>query len=600
MRTGTSSALDGPSSAPPMTVRAAVAVAVALAAGACTAARAHMIAVHGSGPEGMAMPMGMVMDDLRNAAGQDIDMTFRAVGTDVAQREFVGDAVVGFESASAFGNSPLSSARYASLTGSGGAMVHVPLAAGAVNAFHSVPGVPEGLNMTNCALARVFAGGTVLWGDPDIAEHNPGLPPAAGAEPVKVAVRDDDSGATLVMTQYLSACPSAWALGEGRSIAWPAGVTKVASEEEMADFLAQNEYALGYFEVHHGHERGLREVHLMLGDGSHATSLDAGPGIDAVVDHALQNGVLPAAGADWGGVSLVNLPVPAGWPLVHLLYAYVRANLTELGDEGTTMTALLRYILHSKGQAHFQMHGHRALTADAAAASLASVDLITVGPMATEWTFEPETAGGGPTAFAGAGAFVFSEYRHNHLKASLAEVRAELSMMRMHHEAYESDIADHDAAIDNLTDAHAGRLRNLSAAIDALEAKVGNLQTAQLQMSGMLNTHHSRLDIMDGAGGNGTGGNGTDTATLRAELKTMHDTFYVSEQRLKMRMESIAGAELRLIQQGQKTDSKVEQLAIGGIVLAVISILFNLLFSCVFMRKEQAVGSFRAYGESDL
>ena len=135
----------------------------------------------------------------------------------------------------------------------------------------------------------------------------------------------------------------------------------------------------------------------MLGDGSHATALDSGPGIDAVVDHALQNGVLPGAGADWGGVSLVNLPVTTGWPLVHLLYAYVRADLTELGNEGTTMTALLRYMLHSRGQAHFQMHGLHALTADAVSASLATVALMTVAPTATEWTFEPLMDGGGRT-----------------------------------------------------------------------------------------------------------------------------------------------------------------------------------------------------------
>lgn len=161
-------------------------------------------------------------------------------------------------------------------------------------------------------------------------------------------------------------------------------------------------------------------------------------------------------------------------------------------------------------------------------------------------------------------------------------------MMQMHHDDFSNQITEHDDAIDNLTTTHTRSLEELSTLLTALQAEYTS-------MLGMLNTHHSLLDGLHGS-------NDTFT-TLRSDLQTMHDSFYVSELRLKEQMSKVAGVEAQVLQQNQESDSRVEQLAIGGIVLAVISILFNILMVTVYYKNEFSQVSnvkYRTYAESEL
>ena len=554
-------------------------------------------------------------------------------------------------------------------------MVHIPVAAGAINAFHSLPELDmsnHSLNITNCALAGIFAGTLTEWSDPEIAAHNPNLSASIQDKLIRVAVDSGASIATSLFTRYMSSCSSWDGLQTGSSIEWPSHVHKVEGSAGMTAFLRQNAYAIGYLHIHHGHAQGLTEVNLQIGNGSFIDTSAPGP-IGNALDYAVDNGVFPAAGDDWDGVhhNLVNVPAPNAWPLMHLQYVYVRADLVSLGNVGTTMTALLRFMLSSKGQTVFRAHGFIGFTEKMKTAALATVDSITVSTTATEWTFEQDA----PEVFTGAGEFVFSDFRrnwdadlieevrrpppvlslhrpaasiaesrvdmkaqgashrrwtceltrththarthartrvhmcifyvcatlntlqsftdslisqYNEINGTLTDLQARLAMMQMHHDDFSNQITEHDDAIDNLTTTHTHSLEELSTLLSALQAEYTS-------MLGMLNTHHSLLEGLHGS-------NDTFT-TLRSDLQTMHDTFYVSELRLKEQMSKVAGVEAQVLQQNQESDSRVEQLAIGGIVLAVISILFNILMVTVYYKNEFSQVSnvkYRTYAESEL
>lgn len=146
-----------------------------------------------------------------------VSMTYRAVGSGVGIKEFMGLEADGFSPINHFGSGdiPLSTEQYNLITtGAEGRdpseLYHVPVVLGAITLFHNIPGVeagPQGLNMTGCLIARVFSRKITDWLDPEITESNPNLKALIGDKatngkyPITVIRRRLGSSSTKSMTQ---------------------------------------------------------------------------------------------------------------------------------------------------------------------------------------------------------------------------------------------------------------------------------------------------------------------------------------------------------------------------------------------------------------
>ena len=146
-----------------------------------------------------------------------VKLTYRAVGSGVGIKEFMGKEEDGYTAINHFGSGdiPLSTDQYNLITtGSDGndpsELYHFPVVLGAITLFHNIPGVgsgPQGLNMTGCLIARVFSRKITDWLDPEITKSNPNLKKLIGKNakngkfPITVIRRRLGSSSTKSITQ---------------------------------------------------------------------------------------------------------------------------------------------------------------------------------------------------------------------------------------------------------------------------------------------------------------------------------------------------------------------------------------------------------------
>jgi phosphate transport system substrate-binding protein len=123
-----------------------------------------------------------------------------------------------------------------------------PIVFGGVVPVLNVDGIGPGqMRFTGALLADIYLGKITNWSDPAIKALNPDLPlPNA-----KIAViqRSDGSGTTFNFVSYLSKASPEWkaTVGEGNSVAWPAG-TGARGNEGVATTVRQVKNAIGYVE----------------------------------------------------------------------------------------------------------------------------------------------------------------------------------------------------------------------------------------------------------------------------------------------------------------------------------------------------------------
>ncbi len=131
-----------------------------------------------------------------------------------------------------------------------GAILHIPMALGAVVPTYNVPGVDAKLKFTGSLLADIYMGKVKTWNDPAIAKLNPGakLPTL----PITVAYRSDGSGTTSIWVDYLAKVSSEWSekvsKGPQSSVKWPVGVGG-PQNAGVAGLVKQIPGAIGYVET---------------------------------------------------------------------------------------------------------------------------------------------------------------------------------------------------------------------------------------------------------------------------------------------------------------------------------------------------------------
>jgi phosphate transport system substrate-binding protein len=172
---------------------------------------------------------------------------------------------------------------------------------------YNVKGIASGaITLTGPQVADIYLGKIKKWNDPVLAKQNPGvkLPDQA----ISVVHRSDGSGTTFIFANYLSKVSDEWKtkVGEGTSVAWPAGVGGKGNEG-VASYVQRIDGAIGYVEYAYAKQNKLSVAKMVNRDNQVVA-----PGEDTFK--------AAAASADWAkapGMYLV-LTDQAGktsWPM---------------------------------------------------------------------------------------------------------------------------------------------------------------------------------------------------------------------------------------------------------------------------------------------
>ncbi|MEC5385524.1 phosphate ABC transporter substrate-binding protein PstS [Uliginosibacterium sp. H3] len=128
-------------------------------------------------------------------------------------------------------------------------LINFPVAISGIVPIVNLPGMPRGeLRLSGTVLANILAGQITQWNDPQIGALNRGR--ALPNLPIHVIAREDGSGTTYVLSNYLGKVSEGWAknFGNDFKIKWSASVKQVKGTSGMLEAVAAQAGALGYAE----------------------------------------------------------------------------------------------------------------------------------------------------------------------------------------------------------------------------------------------------------------------------------------------------------------------------------------------------------------
>lgn len=201
-------------------------------------------------------------------------------------------------------------------------VLRLPVALGAVAITYNLPPRPRPLRLSGELLGEIFLGRVTRWNDPRLAALNPEAP--LPSLPIQVVHRDDASGTTYILADYLAAVSPAWAarVGRGAAVSWPAGRGSTGNEG-VAGTVKQTEGALGYVEVVYARQNRLPAAHLRNREGRFVSpmSFEIGSAATAALG---ERGDTPSLEG-----SLVNAPGRSAYPLV--AFSWLLADPAAMG-----------------------------------------------------------------------------------------------------------------------------------------------------------------------------------------------------------------------------------------------------------------------------
>jgi phosphate transport system substrate-binding protein len=186
-------------------------------------------------------------------------------------------------------------------------LMQFPTVIGGVDIIVNLPGIkPNDLKLTGALLADIYLGKITKWNDPVITKLNPAL--KMPDSEITVVHRSDGSGTTFIWVNYLSKVSPEWKdkVGEGTSVAWPAGVGGKGNEG-VASYVQRVKGSIGYVEYAYALQNKMTYAQVQNRDG-------------AFVSPSAETFKAAAAGADWSkapGYYLVLTDQPGrnSWPI---------------------------------------------------------------------------------------------------------------------------------------------------------------------------------------------------------------------------------------------------------------------------------------------
>jgi len=130
----------------------------------------------------------------------------------------------------------------------GGAVIHIPLALGAVCVVYNLPEITEPLKLSGDVLGNIFLRKITQWNDEAIAQLNPGV--NLPNEPIVPVTRAESSGTTYNFTEFLHAACKGYPKDMlNKKPRWPDGVIAQEGSDGVTGHIKSNRYCIGYVEA---------------------------------------------------------------------------------------------------------------------------------------------------------------------------------------------------------------------------------------------------------------------------------------------------------------------------------------------------------------
>lgn len=214
----------------------------------------------------------------------------------------------------------------------GRTVLYFPVVTGPVTLSYHLSGVPR-LDLSGPVIAGIFEGRIKTWNDPAIEADNPGA--SLPATPITLAVRSDSSGTTSNFTSFLvKAAGSAWTLGTGSTITWPAGRMAAKGNSGVAGIVKSTPGAIGYVDYATAKASGLTFASVKNKDGDYVAPSPASAAMAASQATLKADGTFSAIWA--GGVG--------SYPITYQSFVLVYAQQPNAND-AKMVQAYLGYLL---------------------------------------------------------------------------------------------------------------------------------------------------------------------------------------------------------------------------------------------------------------
>ncbi len=148
----------------------------------------------------------------------------------------------------------------------GKTVLYFPILIAPITVSYNLSGVSN-LKLSGPTIAGIFAGKIKAWNDPAIKADNPGVTLPSTA--ITIAHRSDSSGTTANFSQFLvDAGGSAWTLGAGSVINWPATSRGGSGNAGVSQIIKSTPGAIGYVDYADAKASGLvfASIKNMAGD----------------------------------------------------------------------------------------------------------------------------------------------------------------------------------------------------------------------------------------------------------------------------------------------------------------------------------------------
>ncbi len=186
-------------------------------------------------------------------------------------------------------------------------LMQFPTVMGGDVPVYNLKGINPGeLKFTGEVLANIYLGKITKWNDPAIVALNKGV--KLGDENITVVHRSDGSGTTFIWVNYLSKVSPEWKtkVGEGTSVAWPAG-TGGKGNEGVASYVQRIKGSIGYVEYAYALQNKMSYGQVKNKDGQYVKPND-------------DSFKAAAAGAEWDKAPgmyllLTEQPGKESWPI---------------------------------------------------------------------------------------------------------------------------------------------------------------------------------------------------------------------------------------------------------------------------------------------
>jgi phosphate transport system substrate-binding protein len=205
----------------------------------------------------------------------------------------------------------------------GKTVLYYPILIAPITVSYNLSGVSN-LKLSGPTIAGIFSGKIKTWNDPAIKADNAGV--SLPSTPITIAHRSDSSGTTQNFSQFLvEAGGSAWTLGAGSVIDWPASSRGGSGNAGVSQIIKSTPGAVGYVDYADAKASGLVFASIKNKDGQYvapSTTSASAAASKASVKPDLTFSAIWAAGAG-------SYPITAqSWVLVY--QAQAKANDTKM------------------------------------------------------------------------------------------------------------------------------------------------------------------------------------------------------------------------------------------------------------------------------